>query len=50
MPQDCANAGKIPYMSTGTVIHLREVVFENQNIIVEDYAQQNTNADGAEEI
>ena len=40
MPQDCTNAANIPYMSTGHVIHLREVVFENAQIVIEDFVQQ----------
>ena len=27
-------------MSTGHVIHLREVVFENDSMIIEDFVQQ----------
>jgi len=41
MPSDCANANNIPYMSTSHIIHLRDVVFENNKVIVEDYKQQN---------
>ena len=40
MPQDCENANNIPYLSTSHVIHQREVIFENERIIIEDYKQQ----------
>ena len=39
MPSDCSNAGSIPYLSSSTVIHLREVVYENDRIIIEDFVQ-----------
>ena len=39
MPSDCENAANIPYYSSGHCIHLREVVFENDKIIIEDFAQ-----------
>lgn len=41
MPNDCVNASNIPYMSTSHIIHQRDVVFENNKVIVEDYKQQN---------
>jgi len=40
MPADCSNAGKIPYLSSSRIIHLREVVYENDQFIIEDFVQQ----------
>ena len=42
VPQDCSNASNIPYLSTSTIIHLREQVFENASIIVEDFVQKDS--------
>mmetsp|Transcript_32806 Transcript_32806/g.43244 ORF Transcript_32806/g.43244 Transcript_32806/m.43244 type:complete len:80 (+) Transcript_32806:195-434(+) len=42
MPADCANANNIPYLSTSHVIHQREVIFENDKLIIEDYKQQDS--------
>lgn len=39
-PADCTNKAEIPYLSSSRIIHLREVVFENNQIIIEDFAQQ----------
>ena len=47
MPSDCSNAGNIPYLSSSRIIHLREVVFENAQIIIEDFVQ--AGADESEE-
>lgn len=38
-PADCSNASNIPYLSTSKIIHLREVVFENTELIVEDFVE-----------
>jgi hypothetical protein len=40
IPENCQNADSIPYMSTGKTIHLRETVFEDEQIIVEDYVHE----------
>ena len=47
VPADCANADSIPYLSSSRVIHLREVVFENAQIAIEDFVQ--AGADESEE-
>ena len=39
-PPDCTNKTEIPYLSSSRIIHLREVVFENNQLIIEDYAEQ----------
>ena len=39
VPAECTNAGNIPYMSSSHIIHCREVVFENDTMIIEDYKQ-----------
>ena len=38
-PADCTNVGNIPYISTSNNIHQREVVLENNKVIIEDYAR-----------
>ena len=48
VPKDCANASNIAYLSTSKTIHLREIVFENSSIIVQDHAQQEE--DGEEPV
>lgn len=45
-PVDCTNRAEIPYLSSSKTIHLREVVFENNQMIIEDFAQQ---GDGEQE-
>ena len=39
MPADCLNASSIPYYSSGNIIHLREVVYESEQLIIEDFVQ-----------
>ena len=38
-PKDCSNRAKIPYMATTRKLHLRETVFEDDELFVEDYCQ-----------
>jgi hypothetical protein len=38
-PKDCSNRTQIPYLSTNTKIHVRETVYEDSEIIIEDYAE-----------
>jgi len=39
-PEECLNKSNMPYFSSGHCIHLREIVLENDNIMIEDFAQQ----------
>lgn len=39
-PTDCTNRKEIPYLSSSKTIHMREVIFENDQLIIEDFAQQ----------
>ena len=36
MPLDCTNSTKVPYFSTSKTLHLKEYVYQDEKIIVED--------------
>jgi hypothetical protein len=36
-PTDCKNKEKIPYLSTNSQLHVREIVHEEETFYVEDY-------------
>jgi hypothetical protein len=40
-PLDCSNRDKIPFLSTNSKVHVRETVYEDLQVIIEDYAEDN---------
>jgi hypothetical protein len=44
-PSDCRNKDKIPYLSTSSQIHVREIVHEEETFYVEDYIDSTENAE-----
>lgn len=44
-PSDCTNRDKIPYLSTNTQLHVRETVYEDSQIYIEDYIESEPGAD-----
>jgi len=46
-PSDCSNRTKIPYLSTNTQLHVRETVYEDESLYIEDYIDSEV---GAEEL
>ncbi len=44
-PSDCANREKIPFLSTNTQLHVRETVFEDSKLYIEDYIESAADAE-----
>ena len=40
VPQSCTNASSIPYLSTSKTIHLRETVYEDDKLLIEDFVEE----------
>lgn len=43
-PSDCSNRTQIPYLSTNTHLHIREVVYSDPSILIEDYIDSDVGA------
>ena len=44
-PSDCANRAKIPFLSTNTQLHVREIVYEDSKLYIEDYIESAADAE-----
>lgn len=44
-PSDCANREKIPFLSTNTQLHVREIVYEDSKLYIEDYIESAADAE-----
>ena len=44
-PSDCANREKIPFLSTNSQLHVRETVYEDSKIYIEDYIESAADAE-----
>lgn len=43
-PSDCANRSQIPYLSTNTHLHIREIVYQDSKVLIEDYIESEVGA------